>query len=57
LESYEDFIKLNIEPKLRTTYYGDASTLSARVILSRMVSNIVIPSVDINVDAPVHENE
>jgi hypothetical protein len=46
-EDIDCFIHQNIEPRLQTTYLGNADTLSAQVILSRLVPSISIPSIDL----------
>jgi len=45
-EVVDHFIAENVEPRLSTVFVGNADTLSAQVILSRMVPSIKIPSVN-----------
>jgi len=49
LGDYLEFIRVNIEPKVTTTFVGDASNLSAQVIVSRMINNLKVPKVDSDV--------
>lgn len=45
-EVVDHFIAENVEPRLSTVFIGNADTLSAQVILSRMVPSIKIPEVN-----------
>ena len=52
----DHFITENVEPRLSTVFIGSADTLSAQVILSRMVPSIKIPQVNFEESAEVNEN-